>query len=118
MAVVEWEPSDRFHTTIDAYWSRFKDDQRLRGIDLPLAWGNSTLTDFTIEDGLVTSGTWSGTEAGRRNDVVHRTSTIIAGGWNSQFKPNDRLTPALDLGDTRSKKTEENQESSPGTRRT
>src|SRR3546814_18080993 len=32
MAVVEWEPSDRFHTTIDAYWSRFKDDQRLRGI--------------------------------------------------------------------------------------
>src|SRR3546814_5321707 len=50
MAVVEWEPSDRFHTTIDAYWSRFKDDQRLRGIELPLAWGNSTLTDFKIED--------------------------------------------------------------------
>src|SRR3546814_1981502 len=37
MAVVEWEPSDKFHTTIDAYWSRFKDDQRLRGIELPLA---------------------------------------------------------------------------------
>lgn len=117
MAVVEWEPSDRFHTTIDAYWSRFKDDQRLRGIELPLAWGNSTLTDFTIEDGLVTSGTWSGTEAVMRNDVVHRTSTIIAGGWNSQFKPNDRLTLELDLGYSRLKKTEENLEIYLGTGR-
>ncbi|KGB58516.1 TonB-dependent receptor [Sphingopyxis sp. SE2] len=117
MAVVEWEPSDRLHMTIDGYWSKFKDDQRLRGIELPLAWGNSTLTDFTIEDGLVTSGTWSGTEAVMRNDVVHRDSTIIAGGWNTQFKPNERLTLELDLGYSRLKKTEENLEIYLGTGR-
>src|SRR3546814_16890943 len=68
MAVVEWEPSDRFHTTIDANWSRFKDAQRLRGIELPLAWGNSTLTAFTIENGLVASGTWSGSYEVVRKD--------------------------------------------------
>src|SRR3546814_20722266 len=87
MAVVEWEPIDTCHTTIDGYWSKFKDVQRLRGIELPLAWGNSTLLPgFTIENGLVTKGTWSGTEAVMRNDIVHRDSTIIAGGWNTKFK--------------------------------
>ncbi len=118
MGVVEWEPSDRFHTTIDGYWSRFKDDQRLRGIEFPLAWGNSTLLPgFTIEDGMVTQGTWAGTEAVMRNDVVHRTATIFAGGWNSQFKPNETLTLELDLGYSRLRKTEENLEIYLGTGR-
>lgn len=118
MAVVEWEPSDKFHTTIDGYWSKFKDDQRLRGIEFPLAWGNSTLLPgFTIEDGLVTKGVWSGTEAVMRNDVVHRTSNIIAGGWNTQYKPNEKLTLELDLGYSRIKKTEENLEIYLGTGR-
>src|SRR3546814_12005906 len=116
MAVVEWEPIDTCHTTIDGYWSKFKDVQRLRGIELPLAWGNSTLLPgFTIENGLVTKGTWSGTEAVMRNDIVHRDSTIIAGGWNTKFKPHERLTLELDLGYSRPQKTGEKQETSPGT---
>src|SRR3546814_14730110 len=105
MAVVEWEPSDTFHTTIDGYWSKFKDVQRLRGIKLPLAWGNSTLwPGFTIENGMVTKGTWSGNEAGVRNDSVHRDSPIIAGDWNPKFKPNERLTLELDHSQSRPKK--------------
>lgn len=118
MAVVEWEPSEKFHTTIDGYWSKFKDEQRLRGIEFPLFWGNSTLQPgFTIEDGLVTKGVWTGTEAVMRNDVVHRNSTIVAGGWNAQFKPNEKLTLELDLGYSRIKKTEENLEIYLGTGR-
>lgn len=118
MAVVEFEPSDKFHSTIDGYWSRFKDKQRLRGIELPLAWGNSTLLPgYTTEDGLVTSGTWTGTEGVMRNDIVNRTSNIIAGGWNTQFKPNEKLTFELDLGYSRLKKTEENLEIYLGTGR-
>lgn len=118
MAVLEWEPSDRLHTTLDGYWSKFKDDQRLRGIEFPLAWGNSTLLPgFTIEDGMVTKGSWSGTEAVMRNDVVHRNSTILAGGWNTKFKPNERLTLELDLGYSHLKKTEENLEIYLGTGR-
>src|SRR3546814_16153013 len=109
MSVVGWVPVHSFHTTIDVYWSKFKDVQRLRGIELPLAWGNSTLLPgFTIENGLVTKGTWSGTEAVMRNDIVHRDSTIIDGGWNTKFKPNELLTPDLDLGYSRlTKRSEE-----------
>ncbi len=52
-----------------------------------------------------------------RNDVVHRNSTIIAGGWNSKFMPNEKLTLELDLGYSRLKKTEENLEIYLGTGR-
>src|SRR3546814_11120511 len=52
-----------------------------------------------------------------RNEIVHRDSTIIAGGWNTKFKPNERLTLELDLGYSRLKKPEENLEIYLGTGR-
>lgn len=39
MGVLEWRPNDRFHSTIDAFYSEFKNTQVLRGIEFPLAWG-------------------------------------------------------------------------------
>lgn len=118
MAVLEFEPSDSFHSTIDGYWSKFNDDQRLRGLELPLAWGNSTLLPvFTASDGLVTAGTWTGTEAVMRNDVVHRKAEFFALGWNNQYKPNDTLTLEMDLSWSKMKKTEENLEIYLGTGR-
>lgn len=118
MGVLEFEPSDRFHTTLDGYWSKFKDEQRLRGIELPLYWGNATLAPGAVsEDGLVTSGSYTGVEAVMRNDVVNRNSEIFAGGWNTQFKANDTLTFELDLSYSKLKKTEENLEIYLGTGR-
>lgn len=118
MGVLEFEPSDSFHSTIDGYWSRFNDDQRLRGLELPFAWGNSTLqSGYTVEDGFITSGTWTGTEAVMRNDIVHRKANILALGWNNQYKPNDRLTLEADLSWSKLKKTEENLEIYLGTGR-
>ena len=95
MGVLEFEPNDQWHVTLDGYWSRFKDDQRLRGLELPFWWGGQgeTLgTDYTVEDGLITSGTWNNVKAVMRNDIVHRTSKILAGGLNVAFNPSDRLT--------------------------
>lgn len=118
MGVLEFQPSDQFHTTLDGYWSRFNDDQRLRGIELPLWWGNSTLQPgYTVEDGFVTKGTWTGTEAVMRNDVVHRKANIFALGWNTQYMPSDGLTLEADLSWSRVKKTEENLEIYLGTGR-
>lgn len=118
MGVLEFEPSDSFHSTIDGYWSKFNDDQRLRGLELPFAWGNSTLQPgYTVEDGFITKGTWAGTEAVMRNDVVHRKADIFALGWNNQYKPNDGLTLEMDLSWSKLKKTEENLEIYLGTGR-
>ncbi len=118
MGVLELQPDDRFHTTFDGYWSKFKDDQRLRGIELPLQWSGAQLQPgYTTANGLVTSGRYTGVEAVMRNDVVHRDAEIWAIGNNTQFKANDTLTLELDLSYSKLKKVEENLEIYLGTGR-
>jgi len=118
MGVLELKPSDRFHTTFDGYWSKFKDEQRLRGIELPLKWSGAQLQPgYTTENGLVTSGTFNGVEAVMRNDVVHRDAEIWAIGSNNQFQANDTLSIELDLSYSKLKKVEENLEIYLGTGR-
>ena len=118
MGVLEWEPSDRVHVTLDGYWSKFNDEQRLRGIELPLFWSAAQLQPgFTEEDGLVTSGRYNGVEAVMRNDVVNRDSEIWAGGLNAAYKATDTLTLELDVSYSKLNKTEENLEIYLGTGR-
>lgn len=118
MAVLEFEPNERFHTTFDGYWSRFKDEQRLRGIELPLQWSAASLQPgYTTTNGLVTAGRFNGVEAVMRNDVVNREAEIWAVGNNTEFRPNDSLTLSLDLSYSKLNKVEENLEIYLGTGR-
>lgn len=120
MGVLEFRPDDRLHITLDAYWSQFKDEQRLRGLELPFAWGGqgeTLLPGYTVEDGLITRGTWTNVKAVMRNDVVHRESNIFAGGLNVAYEPADNLTLELDASYSRLRKTEENIEIYAGTGR-
>ena len=120
MGVVEFQPDDQLHVTLDGYWSRFKDEQRLRGLELPFAWGGQGETlqpGYTVEDGLITEGTWTNVNAVMRNDVVHRKSNIFAGGLNVAYEPNDGLTLEADASYSRLRKTEENVEIYAGTGR-
>lgn len=118
MGVLELQPNDRFHSTFDGYWSKFNDEQRLRGIELPLQWSAAQLQPgYTSSGGLVTSGRFNGVEAVMRNDIVNRNAEIWAVGNNTSFKANDTLTLELDLSYSRLKKTEENLEIYLGTGR-
>lgn len=118
MGVLELKPNDQWHVTLDGYWSQFRDNQRLRGIELPLFWSAAQLQPgYTFEDGLVTSGRYNGVEAVMRNDVVHRTSKIFAVGGNIAYSPSDTLTIDLDASYSRLRKTEENIEVYLGTGR-
>jgi iron complex outermembrane receptor protein len=120
MGVIEVRPNDRLHVTLDGYWSRFKDDQRLRGLELPFAWGGqgeTLLPGYTVEDGLITEGTWTNVKAVMRNDVVHRDSEIFAGGLNVAYELNDGLTLEADASFSTLDKTEENIEIYAGTGR-
>lgn len=118
IGVVELQPDDKLHVTFDGYWSSFKDNQRLRGIELPLQWSGAQLQPgYTVEDGLITSGRFNGVEAVMRNDVVHRNSKILSLGGNVQYKTSDTLTLELDASYSRLKKLEENVEIYTGTGR-
>ncbi|MDP9423898.1 MAG: TonB-dependent receptor [Pseudomonadota bacterium] len=120
MGVLEFKPNDQWHVTLDGYWSKFKEDQRLRGLELPFWWGGQGETlqpGYTVEDGLVTEGTWTNIKAVLRNDIVHRDSNILAGGLNVAFDPSDRLRIEGDASFSRLRKTEENIEIYAGTGR-
>lgn len=118
IGVVELQPDDKLHVTFDGYWSSFKDNQRLRGIELPLQWSGAQLQPgYTVENGLITAGRFNGVEAVMRNDVVHRNSKIISLGGNVEYKTSDTLTLELDASYSRLKKLEENVEIYTGTGR-
>ena len=120
MGVLEYQPDDKLHITLDGYWSKFKDDQRLRGLELPFAWGGQSetlLPGYTVEDGLITEGTWTNVKAIQRNDIVHRTSEIFAGGLNVAYQASDDLLLEGDLSFSTLDKTEENIEIYAGTGR-
>jgi len=118
IGVLEYKPNASFHTTLDLYYSKFKDHQRLRGIELPLAWSAAQLQPgYTVDNGLITAGTFNNVEAVMRNDVVHRDSDIFAGGWNVDYQVNDKWSVNADLSYSRLKKTESNVEIYAGTGR-
>lgn len=122
MGVLEWRPNDRFHSTIDAFYSEFKNTQTLRGIEFPLAWGGSAEAfngacasvanvatanvcrpgpslrpGYTVEDGMIVAGAWDNIKGVVRNDLNKRDSTITSLGWNTEFVANDDWSFNLDL---------------------
>jgi iron complex outermembrane receptor protein len=127
MGVLEFRPNDRFTSTIDAFYSEFSNTQILRGIEFPLYWGglaenperSSTVLGgcqisnnaqtagcrpapvlrpgATVENGLITAGTFDNVKGVIRNDVNTRDSTITSLGWNTQFQASDNWRLGLDL---------------------
>ncbi len=98
MGVLEYRPSSRFTSRIDAFYSEFNEDQSLRGIELPLWWSAASLQPgYTVEDNLVTEGVFAGVDGVVRNDIRSRESTVMAIGWNTQFDINDHWSGEFDL---------------------
>ena len=98
MGVLEYRPNDQLHMTFDAFYSEFDNTQILRGIELPLFWSAASLQPgYTVEDGLVTAGTYTGVKGVVRNDVNTRDSNLTSLGWNVEFRPDDVWTLSADL---------------------
>ena len=98
IGVLEYRPNDQLHMTFDAFYSKFDNTQILRGIELPLFWSAATLQPgYTVTDGLVTSGTYSGVKGVVRNDVNTRDSELTSLGWNIEQQINDTWSFSADL---------------------
>ncbi|HEY0044808.1 MAG TPA: TonB-dependent receptor [Allosphingosinicella sp.] len=113
---LQFRPTPNFTATLDAFYSNFKDDQIKRGIELPLAWGNATLQPgFTVEDGFVTSGTFTGVEGVVRNDAFERHANLYSGGLNLNYEGDNGWNAFADLGYSRTDRNELILESYSGT---
>ncbi|WP_434929845.1 TonB-dependent receptor [Shewanella sp. HL-SH5] len=118
LAVFEYAPNDFFHSVVDVYYSKFTDDQRLRGIEIPAAWGaNGGVEATKTEDGLVTEGVIRGAEVVVRNDVNKRDAESLSIGWNNKFQVNNNWSVEADIGLSKADRTDIGMESYTGTGR-
>ncbi|GGC98165.1 TonB-dependent receptor [Aquisalinus flavus] len=98
IGVLQYEPSETFSSTLDAYYSEFEETQTLRGIELPLFWGGiNPDPGYTVEDGLVTSGTFDGVVGVVRNDLNQRDAELFSIGWNTQTQLSDNWALETDI---------------------
>ena len=105
MGVIEYAPNDTFRSTVDVYYSDFKETQLLRGIEIPLWWSSAQLQPgFTASNGLITTGTFKNVYGVVRNDIVTRDSDVQAAGWKLEFGNKDGWKVDLDLSYSRIKR--------------
>jgi len=97
-AVVEYEPTDNLTIQFDALYIDFKEHDVRRGLEEggPV-WGGTNYTASSIEDGLVTSGSWDGFHSVVRNDARTQESTLTTFGLNVEYALNQDWTAVVDL---------------------
>ncbi|MDX1570331.1 MAG: TonB-dependent receptor [Xanthomonadales bacterium] len=99
IGTLEYVPSDTFSTSVDLYYSEFKEDQLLRGIELPLFWSAAQLQPgFDVQDGLVVEGQFNDVKGVIRNDLNTRDSELFALGWNVDWQIDDLWSATFDIG--------------------
>jgi iron complex outermembrane receptor protein len=111
MAVVEYRPSKEFRTTLDMYYSEFKQNTTMRG----MMWNSHQWSDVTYKDPVVETiggtrllvgGKLVNLEPIVRNDYNQRKDKLGALGWNNTFKK-DGWTLVGDLSYSTAKRREE-----------
>jgi iron complex outermembrane recepter protein len=104
---LEFRPVQAFTTTLDVFYSDFKDDQIKRGIELPLWWGGAPLDPgFTVQNGLVTAGTFRNVEGVVRNDSFQRHAKLFSIGWNGKYESDDGWNVMGDISYSRTDRNE------------
>ncbi len=121
MLVIEYQPSSNFSSTLDAYYTKFTDEQLLRGIEIPGQWGAGWANEGVIgtqnEDGLVTAGSFVNSKVLVRNDLNRRDADTISVGWNGIYTINDDWSLEGDISYSKADRTDFGLETYAGTSR-
>lgn len=108
---LEFKPTETWTSTIDGFYSDFKDDQVARGIEIPLQWGGPAPHEvlqpgYTVSNGLVTSGTYDNVVGVVRNVLQPRHAKLYSLGWNNRYDGQDGWHGYLDLSWNKTKRNE------------
>jgi len=108
VGTIEYEPSDRWHASLDMLYSKFKETQYLRGIEFPLfpPWSGNTVNSFTAEDGFVTDVTLGNVVGVVRNDYNKRTADNWSTGLNNVFGITDGIDLTVDASWSHANRTD------------
>jgi iron complex outermembrane receptor protein len=112
IAIAEWEPSDKLHLVTDLYYSRFKQHEKMRGLQwFSNVWADTqTFTNVTgvDRDGtrVAVTGTANGVAPQLRNDYNKRVDHLFSAGLNGEYQFTDNLSLRTDLSYSRNKRDE------------
>ena len=112
MGVLEFKPNENIHSTIDAYYSKFEENQVLRGLEIPLypGWSPTSLSNTTSVGGYMTAGTYSNVHPVVRNDSFVRNDTLLSLGWNLKINEKSEWPLIVDFGFSRTNRKDKNLE--------
>ncbi len=101
MLVLEAAPTDKLNMTFDALYIDFLDEQILRGIEIPFAWGQGSIssdsTTVDAETGFITSAVTEGQRVVVRNDHQERKAELTQFGFNAKYDINDSWSTEFDI---------------------
>jgi len=119
MLVVEAAPNDALKMTFDALYVDFKDEKILRGIEIPFAWGQGSISAQNVDPatGFVTSATTTGQRVVVRNDHENRNAQLTSLGFNTQWVANDKWSVEFDASYSKVNRTIWSMENYSGTGR-
>ncbi|NMP30006.1 TonB-dependent receptor [Thalassotalea sp. M1531] len=89
MLVIEAAPTENLKMMFDALYVDFKDEKILRGIEIPFAWGQGSISPesatIDAETGFVTGATTQGQRVVVRNDYEEREAELTSLGFNLEY---------------------------------
>ncbi len=101
MLVIEAAPRDDMKMTFDALYVDFLDTKILRGIEVPFAWGQGSISGDTAtidpETGFVTSAITQDQRVVVRNDYEERDAQLMSFGFNTNWAVSDNWMLDFDV---------------------
>ena len=102
MLVVEAAPTENLKVTFDALNVNFLDEKRLRGIEIPFAWGQGAVSANTVEsNGFISSATTTGQRVVVRNDYETREADLTNFGFNVEYTVSEDLNLEFDMSSSK-----------------
>ena len=123
MAALEYKPNDKFHSVLDLYYSKFKQERNYRGLmsNLGATWNAKTepvysnvVVSEVNGDQFVTGATISNLKPVLLSQFNTRDDDIKAFGWNNQLKLGDSWVAVADVSYSSAKRQEQFMELSAG----
>ncbi|MEM7768091.1 MAG: TonB-dependent receptor, partial [Pseudomonadota bacterium] len=115
---LQFEPNDRFQTTIDAFYTDTEDAGIFRGVETPIAsWSGAQFLGTEGNGPFASAAAYGAVVPILRTDTEGNTAEIVSLGINSSYEVTDRFTIMADLSSSELDRNDIDFESYAGTGR-
>lgn len=112
---VQYEVTPELVVSVDGFYSKFKDKQIRRGVEIPLEWGGASISNAVIRDGVVVSGTFANVPAVVNNKAYDRKADLYSFGGNIRYQGDNGWNATADIGYSRTDRRESDLQTNAGT---